>query len=147
MAKQFVSKRIEEQRQEAEQRSQQIGTQLEGKKTRKQKMTKIIIAAIALIIILSGGIWAYSYFTPGKYDSFAKCLTEKGAIVYGAEWCQYTSAQKAMFGKSFKYLNYKLYDSRPGIKITPTWKINGQLYEKVQAFDRLAALTGCQLPK
>jgi len=39
-------------------------------------------------------------------DAFAKCLTEKGFTMYGAEWCSHCKAEKAMFGSSFKYINY-----------------------------------------
>ena len=101
----------------------------------------------AIVIVLLAAI-AYGYYaynsTPGPYDSFAKCLTEKGAIMYGAiEWCKYTKEQAGMFGKSFKYIDYKNYKERSDITITPTWIINGERLERVQSFDRLAGLTGC----
>lgn len=41
-----------------------------------------------------------------KYDSFAKCLTEKGVKMYGAYWCGHCANQKKAFGESFKYVNY-----------------------------------------
>ena len=70
-----------------------------------------------LVIIYS----VYSATRPGQYDDFAKCLTQKGVVVYGAmDWCKYTQAQKAMFGKSFKHLNYHEHQDLVGIKITPT---------------------------
>ena|SRR3989338_3520152 len=87
--------------------------------------------------------------TPGPYDNFAKCLNEKGAVMYGAMgWCKYTQGQKAMFGKSFKYINYKEFTEYPTdqygeIKKTPTWIINGKAYENTQSFERLEELTEC----
>ena len=103
-----------------------------------------IISAVLLIII---GIVTYSvyyYKQPGRYDEFAKCLSGREVVIYGAvEWCRYTQLQKSMFGKSFKYLNYQDYRKLDGIKKTPTWVINGKWYENVQSFDRLKELTGC----
>ena len=66
--------------------------------------------------------------------------------MYGAiDWCHYTQEQAGMFGNSFKYITYKDYQERTDIKKTPTWEINGLLYENVQSFERLSALTGCPL--
>ena len=39
-------------------------------------------------------------------DAFAKCLTEKGFSMYGAEWCPHCQAEKALFGTSFQYIKY-----------------------------------------
>lgn len=39
-------------------------------------------------------------------DAFAKCLTDKGFAMYGAVWCSHCTAQKALFGDSFKYIKY-----------------------------------------
>ena len=43
---------------------------------------------------------------PSKYDTFAQCLKDKGAIFYGAFWCPHCQAQKKEFGSSVKYLPY-----------------------------------------
>ena len=106
-----------------------------------------LIAGIAGIIILAIVSYsAYSINKPGPYDIFAKCLADKGAVMYGAMgWCKYTQGQKAMFGKSFKYINYHEFQDLPGIKTTPTWVINGEWHENAQSFSKLAALTGCRL--
>ncbi|MBI2108163.1 hypothetical protein HYT54_03490 [Candidatus Woesearchaeota archaeon] len=106
----------------------------------------IILGSIILFVL---GISIYSlvaYSRPGTYDDFAKCLTEKGAVMYGAlSWCKYTQGQKAMFGKSFKYVNYHEFQELPGIKKTPTWVINGRWYENTQSFESLAQATGCKI--
>ena len=94
-------------------------------------------------------IAAYSFYSAsrsGVYDNFAKCLTEKGAVVYGAiDWCHFTQAQRGMFGNSWKYLNYQDFTKLPGIKKTPTWVINGKWYENVQSFEKLSEITGCKI--
>jgi len=145
MGKQFVSKKVEEERKEAQERRVKIDEDINAtKKTKRGK--RLSMMWILLIILIAGTAFgAYLHYKPGRYDSFAKCLTEKGVIMYGADWCQYTAAQRGMFGKSFKYITYKNYDARDDIKITPTWEVDGQLYERVLAFDRLAGLSVCTL--
>lgn len=120
---------------------------LQAKQAGSQRRKKILFwsvgSALVLILVLTG----ISFAIPGPLDSFAKCLKEKQAIMYGAiEWCHFTQDQAGMFGKSFKYLDYRDYQSAPiDIKKTPTWLINGQAYENVQSLERLSALTGCPL--
>ncbi len=123
---------------------QQKQTQESGQKSRSKYY---IIASVLAVIILTGVSYSiYSLNKPGSYDSFAKCLNQKGAVMYGAmDWCKYTQAQKAMFGNSFKYINYHEFNELAGIKKTPTWVINGAWHENVQSFEKLAALTGCKL--
>ncbi|MAG91249.1 hypothetical protein CMO83_01070 [Candidatus Woesearchaeota archaeon] len=121
--------------------------QFQEQKTKSRKSKYYIIGAIVGILILAvGGFSVYSISKPGQYDGFAKCLTEKGAVMYGAmDWCQYTQAQKGMFGKSFDEIEYHEYQDLPGIKKTPTWVYQDKWYENVQSFESLAAITGCKL--
>lgn len=110
-----------------------------------------LISIFALTIILSAFSVSSYMNQPGEYDEFAKCLTEKGAVVYGNNFCSYTAKQMNFFGKSKEHLNYvqcvkdeELCNSK-GVEITPTWEINGETYSGVQTFERLSALTGCDL--
>ena len=121
--------------------------QHELEKNKKGKKNKFIIfVVLAVTLLIAGAYVAYSYFVPGPYDNFAKCLTEKGAVMYGAiSWCKYTQAQSYMFGKSFKYINYKDESQLAGLKTRPTWVINNKWYEKVQSFETLAEATGCPI--
>ena len=88
--------------------------------------------------------------TKGTSETFAKCLAEKGAKMYGAmATCPDTQAQKRMFGEGFKEVAYSEvsgYHGQQPITETPTWVINGQLYPGTQPFSRLAELTGCVAP-
>jgi|SRR3989344_7021506 len=116
----------------------------------KNKVISIFVLVI-LVLWIANSVYSY-YFVPGVLDGFTKCLSEKGAVMYGAmDWCKFTQEQRLMFGKSFKYLNYKEYGEFPKdngvIRSTPTWIINSQVYEKVQSLDRLGYLSGCELPK
>ncbi len=132
-----VQKHNKEVEEENKQREENFNLE---KKKKSQKKNKIIVLSVVVLLVLVAVI-AYALFSSGKYDNFAKCLTEKGAIMYGEDWCQYTQGQKAMFGKSFKYINYEI---KPGLRLRPTWVINNNTYEKVQSFQRLSALTGCR---
>ena len=108
-------------------------------------------------IIFVGLIWYFSSGS-GKYDGFAQCLTEKGAVMYGAYWCPHCQAQKKLFGSSWDYVTY-VECSLPngngqtevcikeGITGYPVWKfadgkkISGQL-----SLEQLGSFTGCELP-
>lgn len=130
--KQYIPKKEEE-------INQKNDDLLETKKTISTK-TKTI-AIIGTIFLIIAAFTTYAMLSPGQYDNFAKCLTEKGVVMYGEDWCQYTNAQKAMFGKSFQHVNYEV---KQDLRYRPTWIIDNKKYEKVQSFQRLSALTGCK---
>ena len=141
-----LEKLRQESREAQKEYEQRTDQQKQFQPAQKKSRWKIYLGIIGIIIVAIAAYSVYSLTKPGPYDGFAKCLTEKGAVVYGAiEWCHYTQAQKGMFGNSWKYLDYQDFTKLPGIKKTPTWVINGKWYENVQSFDTLAALTGCKL--
>ena len=145
MGQQFVNKKIEQLRKDAESSHGEIGKKIEDQK-KKKSQRKLVVWSIVILVVLAGAAYGfYAALSPGKYDSFAKCLSEKGAVMYGAEWCKYTNAQKGMFGKSFKYVDYRIYDQDPNVKLTPTWIIKNQYYERVQDFNTLSQITGCSI--
>ena len=120
------------------------------KKSRNFKKYFLLLGLITAVIIILLTFYIRAQ-TPGKYDDFTKCLTEKGVIIYGNDYCQYTTRQLNDFGNSDKYLKYvkcadnkELCDSK-GVKITPAWEMNGQMYEGVQSFERLSTLSGCEI--
>src|SRR3989338_2441878 len=123
---------------EYEQRLEQQAAQQQSKPSKSKYYA--VAAILGVIILATAAYSVYSINKPGAYDGFAKCLSEKGAVMYGAmDWCKYTQAQKAMFGKSFKFISYREFDDLLGIRKTPTWVINGAWHENVQSFDKLAA--------
>ena len=121
----------------------------EPNKIKKNTKKYFLLGIFLIVIILLIATFYVKSLRPGKYDDFAKCLTEKGAIMYGNDFCSYTTQQRNGFGKSQKYLNYvKCFDNEDlcnskQVKITPTWEINNEMYEGVQGFEKLVALTGC----
>ena len=111
---------------------------------------------LAVIIILSVLLLYMTYkkqASASNYDDFAKCLTENNATMYGTEWCTHCKAQKALFGKSFKYVNYVDCDRNKdictsmGVEGYPTWIIHGVQLKGVQSVQDLSLATGCSVPK
>lgn len=92
---------------------------------------------------------------PSKYDAFAQCLTEKKITMYGAVWCSHCQDQKKEFGSAFKYVNYvecpdnTAICTAKAIKGFPTWmnEDGSKRLEGFQSFEKLAELSGCQLPQ
>jgi thiol-disulfide isomerase/thioredoxin len=125
----------------------------------KNKTKKIIFWAVGVLIV-AVLIWRFVVYqtTPGQYDSFAQCLKDKGAIFYGAFWCPHCQNQKAMFGKSAKFLPYiecSTADGRGQLKVCrdkniegyPTWEFaDGSRLSGAISLSQLAEKTGCQLP-
>lgn len=135
-----------------EQRMLRHALKQELSKDKKQKQVhyekkhgKWVVVAIAILLLSGFGLYyAVSVNAkPGVYDGFAKCLTDKGAVMYGATWCQYTKTQKKMFGKSMKYIDYRDYSENKDVRITPTWYFKDKKYEGVQDFYALRDITGC----
>src|SRR3989338_2054283 len=61
---------------------------------------------ILLVLAVISGISYRESNTPGKLDSVAQCLKEKGAIFYGAFWSPHCQNQMKTFGRSAKLLPY-----------------------------------------
>lgn len=119
------------------------------------KKESITYALIAVLVISVIGYGAVKLITAedeaGKYDAFADCLTDKGAAMYGANWCSHCKDQKAMFGESFRKVNYVNCElaqekcSNAGIRGYPTWIINGTKYTGTKQLSELSDLSGCSL--
>jgi len=117
-------------------------------------MRMLIVMALCIALLASGCI-----NTSGKYDSFAKCLSSKGVVMYGSKDCLHCSAQKDAFEGAFQYVNYTECSvlNQPGvespicagagIQAYPTWVFPDKTRnEGEMAFEDLSAKTGCQLP-
>jgi hypothetical protein len=105
-------------------------------------MEKKTIFGLVIIIAIIGGLAAWSMSLnsgPGKLDSFASCIKDKGATFYGAFWCPHCQAQKKMFGSSAKLLRVESY---------PTWIFaDGSTSTGEVDLETLAAKTSCVLPQ
>ena len=124
-----------------------------------KKQTKIILGLIIVVVIVLPLVyWGATSGKPGKYDTFAQCLEEKGAIFYGAFWCPHCINQKRQFGRSANLLPY-VECSTPDrqnqtqvcidadISSYPTWEFgDGERVTGEVPFEILAEKTGCELP-
>ena len=91
-------------------------------------------------------------------DTFAKCLAEKKATMYGSFLCPHCEDQKKLFGSSFRYVPYVECSVRGSrqmtfpciaaqIRYTPTWIFaDGERRTGVQQLKDLGEKTGCKLP-
>ena len=122
--------------------------------------TTIVAGAIALALVVGFLIYASTVGNgPSKYDGFAQCLKDKGAIFYGAFWCPHCQAQKALFGSAKKYLPYvecSTPDARGQLPICiekkiasyPTWYFPDMSTTTGEvSLEMLAQKTGCVLPQ
>lgn len=122
-----------------------------------KKSNKVIIWIIVVVVVVVGLYFLLSGASGKNYDSFAKCLTESGAKMYGAFWCGHCESQKKMFGSSWDYATYiecSTPDGRSqtpecnsaGIQRYPTWEFaDGGRLTGEQSFEQLSLITGCSL--
>lgn len=125
------------------------------------KEISIIVWSVVGIAAIIAGLYFFKPKdnAPGKLDSFAQCLKDKGAVFYGAFWCPHCQNQKALFGSSQKLLPYNECSTPDGqgqlpickeknIQGYPTWifadgsRLSGEVLIKT-----LAEKTGCLLPQ
>ena len=129
----------------------------------KNKQQIIFFSVIVLLVL--GAITTFMFQSatkpvgPGKYDTFATCLKDKGAIFYGAFWCPHCQAEKKLFGTSEKLLPYVECSTPDGnaqtqickdkkIDSYPTWVFaDGTTSQGETSLDTLAEKTSCVLPK
>jgi thiol-disulfide isomerase/thioredoxin len=121
----------------------------------------LILGVIMTVVLRAGG--AGGPTVPGKYDTFAQCLKDKGAVFYGAFWCPHCQAQKKLFGSSQKLLPYvecSTVDANAQtqacidkkISSYPTWELADGTRIPTEnssgvTLETLAAKTSCELPK
>ncbi|MBI2551592.1 hypothetical protein HYV73_04635 [Candidatus Uhrbacteria bacterium] len=128
------------------------------------KISPSTVLFLVVGVILAGliGLAVMRDQATAKYDSFAQCLTDKGAKMYGAWWCSHCEAQKRLFGSSFDKIDYvecspggaRSFTAQvckdAGIEGTPTWVFaDGSRLGGEQTFQVLADKTECSdaLPK
>ena len=114
----------------------------------------LVLGTVTTVIVRSNG--DNVLIEPGKYDNFATCLEDKGAVFYGAFWCPHCQAQKKLFGSSQKLLPYIECSTTDGqsqtqacidkkISSYPTWeftdgsRLNGEI-----PLQQLAEKTSCE---
>lgn len=111
----------------------------------------IQIFMLTLLLVLSG----CSKVESRDYDTFASCLTESGAKMFGAYWCPHCQSQKEMFGESWNLIEYiecslpnragqTAVCGKAGIKSYPTWEFtDGTRKSGTLSLEDLSFLSGC----
>jgi hypothetical protein len=121
---------------------------------------------VSVIVILVVGVIATALLRgtstpagPGKLDNLAQCISDKGAVFYGAFWCSHCQAQKKLFGSSAKLLPYvecSTPDGRGQLQVCrdkniegyPTWRFaDGTELNGAASLEDLAQKTSCALPE
>jgi len=127
---------------------------------KKQKIVVSIVVILAIAVIFLFITRAISTHTgyvvkDTNIESLAKCLSENNVKMYGAFWCGHCQNQKSLFEGNLESMNiYVECDPRgdnsqtdlcldKGIRVYPTWEINGQLYTGEKSFSQLAELSQC----
>ena len=85
-------------------------------------------------------------------DGFAKCLSDKGVVMYGAYWCPHCQNEKKAFGDSFRFVSYVECTEEPNrcieAKISgyPTWiGPQGLRLEGEQGLKKLSEASSCSI--
>ena len=114
-------------------------------------------AARAVVLAAAGALLLRAPAAAGNLTDFARCLTRKGATLYGASWCPVCERQLEAFGRAAGYLDYiecslegtgfkapECEDA--GVGSFPTWEFrDGSRLKGFQSFTRLGQKTGCSL--
>lgn len=107
----------------------------------------IVILAVAFVFVF----WPAEQVA-GRYDDFAKCLTERGATMYGAYWCPHCQNEKKAFGDSFRFVNYVECTKETNLCLAekingyPTWIFgDGRRFEGEMGLEKLSEASGCEL--
>ena len=122
-------------------------------------MDKKVLGVVLVITVIIIGIGIYFVTGSGSpaytgLDDFAKCLTSKNVVMYGAYWCPHCQKVKADFGQSFQYVTYvectvevkKCTDNN--VSGYPTWTFaDGKRLEGEQTFQKISEVSGCPLQK
>ncbi len=116
-----------------------------------------VVLAVFIVVVLVFGFNLTGYITgffvaDSGYDleGFAKCLTDKGAVLYTSTGCPHCQDQKELFGEALQHVENVDCVTDPnvcsenGIRVVPTWIINNERYEGVRTLEELGELTGCE---
>ncbi len=114
-----------------------------------------LVVTVVLVVL---GIFLYykqahtTAASDGDVVAFAECLSEKGLVMYGADWCEHCQNQKKIFGEeAFEAINYVNCDFKQdecvkkGVASYPVWYNGSRYLSGVQSFSQLAGLSGCLL--
>ncbi len=121
---------------------------------KKKNILPIVILVLGIGILLTLVIYPLIQNSRKNLDGFAQCLRDKGAVMYGAEWCSHCQDQKRLFGDSFRYVSYVECPENAqlciekGVEAYPTWIFaDGNKFVGKQELEELSLRSGCPLPQ
>jgi len=107
----------------------------------------LVVLAISLFFIL-----VPRDNVTANLDYFAQCLVDRGAVMYGAEWCPHCQDEKRGFSDSWRIVSYVECPADPakclaqGIEGYPTWIIGTSTrLIGAQGIEKLSEITGCSV--
>jgi hypothetical protein len=111
-------------------------------------MVRLALAALAACLVAGSAAPAEA----AKLDRFARCLSQRGAVFFGAEWCPHCARQIDELGDSFRYVDYvectvdTARCQEAGVSSYPTWTFaDGSRLSGKLSLQHLARKTGCSL--
>jgi len=124
------------------------------------KQTSFVTPIVVVVLIALAALLIFRHESkPSIYEDFAQCITDSGAIFYGAATCPVCTRQKKLFGKAQSLLPYiecsQQYGSaeslaqcaEAGVDATPYWVFpEVEEPEDFMTLEELAMTTGCELP-
>ena len=139
--------------------SEQRANEPVPKKSGPSWIWMVAVGAVLVAAWVGYGVYNAYFAKASTIDNFAKCLTAKGAQMYGAWWCPHCAEQKELFGYAFLYIKYHECSpeglrtetedcKRAGIQHFPTWQFaDGSRTEGTLPLATLSQKTGCKLPQ
>lgn len=127
-----------------------------------KKTTTLAIIVVAIFGLVFGLNKSASQSPSGVSNSamkeFAECITDSGAVFYGAFWCPHCNDQKELLGEGMDSIEYVECSTPDGnsqtrecidkaIKSYPTWIFgDGSFSTGTLGLSELASKTGCVAP-
>lgn len=118
--------------------------------------TRLIIGALVVIV---AAFVVYQAVKGASVDpakkALAECMTQKGIVMYGADWCPHCQHTESNFGPAFKYVDYVACEHNVGdplapvcqqhnVTAFPTWiNPNGSRTVGMTELGSLAAWSNC----
>ena len=110
----------------------------------KSHLLFLTLAAAALFLLL---LWPQAVVSK---NSLGKCLTDKGAVMYGSDSCENCANQKKLFGEDFSNVNYVNCEfsyeecQKKEISVYPAWALNNKVIVGTQTLTALSEFAGCE---
>lgn len=122
-----------------------------------ERTTRVWLGIGGVVLLGLVGYALYAAVQPGKYDTFAQCVADSGAVFYGAFWCPDCQQQQAMVKGSahlFPYVECSTPDGQGQLQVCkdqkvtgyPTWTFaDGTRINGIAELQTLSEKTGCTL--